>query len=243
MGSWRLSAFVLFLLQASMVCARLHYSVTPFLSRSSEAGTAISGRFPINKGGGEKKAIVFYPTTRLLVADTLKPTGQKVLESAPKVKRYPLPLKSRNFRTGQLLPFFEARDIRGELFNLKATRGKVVVVNFWFISCAPCRREMPELNALVASYEDTSRVQFISIALDPKDKLDTFLATSPFSYRVIDNGRALANRYGVLSYPTHVVLDQEGRIAFHSVGYAALTSPWLRKTIDRLLRQSAPVHP
>ncbi|MEJ7911771.1 MAG: TlpA disulfide reductase family protein [Chitinophagaceae bacterium] len=176
-------------------------------------------------------------------ADTIKTdTARLPRPSASSSKRYPLPLKSRNFKNGQLLKFFQANDIQEELFSLKAARGNIVVMNFWFIRCTPCRREMPELNALVAQYQNNPKVQFISIALDQRKELEEFLAASPFSYKVIGNGRALANAYGVLSYPTHVVADSDGRVAFHSVGYAPETGLWLRRTIDRLLQKEL-VHP
>ncbi len=175
-------------------------------------------------------------------ADTIKKDTANFVRPAAGRKRYPLPLKSRNFRNGQQLKFFQAKDIRDEVFNLKAARGNIVVINFWFIACTPCRREMPELNALVAQYQNNPKVQFISIALDQKKELEVFLAASPFSYRVIDNGRALANGYGILSYPTHVVADSEGRVAYHSVGYAPESALWLRRTIDRLLQKEV-LHP
>ena len=48
---------------------------------------------------------------------------------------------------------------------------KVVVINLWFTSCAPCIEEMPELNKLVKEYENNDAVLFLALALDEIDDL------------------------------------------------------------------------
>jgi len=47
----------------------------------------------------------------------------------------------------------------------------------------------------------------------------------------------IANKNKVDQYPTHVILDQEGKIAFNSISYNAVTGYWLRKTINELKKQ------
>lgn len=41
----------------------------------------------------------------------------------------------------------------GSTFNLAALRGKVVMVNYWATWCAPCRKEMPKLDAFYKKYQ------------------------------------------------------------------------------------------
>ncbi len=73
---------------------------------------------------------------------------------------------------------------------------------------------------------------FVAIALDDKQKLETFLKDNPFNYRVIPNGGDIAKDNDVAQYPTHVILDKEGKIIFNTVSYNAVTGYWLRKTIE-----------
>lgn len=148
--------------------------------------------------------------------------------------KLPKPPDSKYFKTGAKIQSFSEKDMGGEKFNLKdlAATGKIVVLNFWFINCPPCRMEIPQLNEMVASYHNNKDVVFIAIALDDRYALDQFLKTLPFDYHIIDNGRYIASQYGIISYPTHVVLNKEGKVQFHTSGLGSGTVTWLRKSID-----------
>jgi thiol-disulfide isomerase/thioredoxin len=162
-------------------------------------------------------------------------------EIAARIGKAPPPRETPYFTTGAEFKPFKTTDIENQKINLKETRGKVVVLNFWFIDCAPCRKEMPDLNDMVEAFKGNDSVLFISIALDPKAKLEEFLKAFTFRYKVIDNGRFLAEKYGIKSYPTHVIIDQEGKVAFHTMGLGPQTVYWIRKTITGLLEKELAV--
>jgi thiol-disulfide isomerase/thioredoxin len=50
-------------------------------------------------------------------------------------------------------PEFDVVAVDGKRLKLSALKGKVVVLNFWFIGCAPCIAELPALNKLVDEYK------------------------------------------------------------------------------------------
>lgn len=147
----------------------------------------------------------------------------------------PKPPESKFFTTGKKITSFSERDMNGNKFVLKDLQGKVVVLNFWFINCPPCRMEIPQLNELVVSYRQNPDVVFIAIALDEKYEIQEFLKANPFLYHIIDGGRYIASQYGITLYPTHVVLDKEGKAVFHSSGLSRGTVPWIKKSIDASL--------
>ncbi len=174
-------------------------------------------------------------------ADPADPHSERVLVQLPKeeweamMTRLPPPRPSAAFRTGQVFLPFEAKDMGGKTWNVAEMKGKIVVMNFWFINCGPCRREMPELNELAQSFATNNNIQFISIALDRPEALDSFLVQNPFRYAVIPDGRDLARQYNIRSFPTNLVIGPDGKVAFHTSGWASHTVPWLRKWIYQLL--------
>jgi peroxiredoxin len=147
------------------------------------------------------------------------------------------PQESKYFKTGETVSTFKTTDINGNKINLKDLLGKVVVFNFWFINCPPCRQEMPELNQLVNDYKDSTNVVFIGVALDDKNALKDFLEKTQFDYTIIDNGGFIANRYGVKSFPTHLIIDKAGKVYYHTSGYSMVTVHWVRKSIKELLEE------
>ena len=159
-------------------------------------------------------------------------------ENATREAHLAKPEESKFFRTGEKLHSFSERDMHGTKYQLKQLIGKVVVLNFWFINCPPCRQEIPVLNDIVDSYKENKDVVFIAIALDQRYDLEQFLKTSPYHYNIIDNGRYIASQYGVTLYPTHVVIDRNGKVLFHTSGLSGGTIPWLKKSIESALAAS-----
>ncbi len=153
---------------------------------------------------------------------------EKVLENLPK------PPESKFFRTGGKFVHFKTTDINDNKINTKDLAGKIIVLNFWFINCPPCRMEMPELNKLSDTYKSDSSVVFFAIALDKKYDIEQFLKNTRFGYTIIDNGRFIADQYNITSYPTNVIIDQKAKVYFHSSGLSTSTVPWLKKSIDKL---------
>ena len=161
----------------------------------------------------------------------------KILSAAELEKKQaslPKPKETAIFKTGGNIKPFLAADINGKEIDLEHLRGKIVVLNFWFINCSPCRIEMPELNTLVDSFDSRDKIVFISIALDSKADLQNFLKASTFKYDVIGDGGNIAAQYGVGSYPTHVILNRDGKVYFHTSGLAMNTIYWLRRSIKEL---------
>lgn len=151
----------------------------------------------------------------------------------------PKPRESTFFRTGNTLRSVKMVTMDGKKYNLKELTGKVVVLNFWFINCPPCRMEIPHLNKMTDGYKNREDIVFLAIALDQSYELKEFLKELPFNYGIVDGGGYIAEQYGVKAFPTHVVLDKEGKITFHTMGYGAGTVPWLKKSIDAALGPQA----
>ncbi|MEO7213776.1 TlpA disulfide reductase family protein [Mucilaginibacter sp.] len=139
------------------------------------------------------------------------------------------------FPIGEKKELFSAKDVDGNKVDFKALAGKVIVLNFWFIACEPCKQEIPELNKLVANNPD---VVFIGIGLDLKYEIKDFLKVTPFNYRQIYDAREDCNRYGINSYPTNVVIDKKGVTRYSSSGFGGGSLTYLKKTIEEVTAEN-----
>ncbi|WP_342646021.1 TlpA disulfide reductase family protein [Mucilaginibacter sp. CSA2-8R] len=147
----------------------------------------------------------------------------------------PKPNESENFKVGDMLRPFKDKDITNEKIDTKKLLGKVIVLNFWFINCPPCRQEIPDLNELADSYKNNPDVLFVAIALDEAYDIKQFIKKQPFNYHIIENGRYHADKYKLHLYPTNVVIDKAGKIAFSSVSFNMGNTHWMKKAINEAL--------
>ena len=107
---------------------------------------------------------------------------------------------------------FSVTTIDGEDIVLSELRGKVVVLNFWFTTCLPCLKEIPELNKLVEN-NDIDDVIFIGFAREGREALVGFFEKyGDFKYKIVPNSYDVAGDYRVLGWPQSIVIDKDGNI-------------------------------
>jgi len=130
-------------------------------------------------------------------------------------------------------PDFTAPNMDGKVVKLSDLRGKIVVLNLWFINCPNCLSEIKELNQLVAEYKDNKEVVFIAPAASKKADLEAFLKKNPLSYQIIPNAALLIiSKFGTpdksgninVPFPMHYVLDREGNVVVKVEGTMGIAS-------------------
>lgn len=129
---------------------------------------------------------------------------------------------------------FTAKGLDGKTYDLATLKGKVVVLNFWFIGCAPCRIEIPGLNTLVKEFAQKD-VVFLALALDDEKDLKEFLKKTPFTYTIVPKAWEVSQKYGVEGYPTHIVIDRNGMNIGRLAGGSETRHEDLRPLIERAL--------
>jgi peroxiredoxin len=119
---------------------------------------------------------------------------------------------------------FDAKDIDGQSVSSKAMRGKVVVLNFWYASCPPCRAEAKYLKQSYSKYASQG-VDFVGVNVrDQKGTAEAFDRNFKIPYPTVldaDTGTmqlALSGSIAPNSVPTTIVLDKKGRIAARVLG-------------------------
>jgi peroxiredoxin len=143
---------------------------------------------------------------------------------------------------GATPPDFISQFINGDPVHLHQLKGRVVVLNFWFVECVPCINEMPDLNKIIAKYEGKG-VDFIAITYNSKEQILDFLKKNRFDYDLITDAQSIIELYRVSAFPTHMVIDREGHITFKSSGYTSNLADRLGRSIDAVLARNARVKP
>ena len=117
-----------------------------------------------------------------------------------------------------LAPDFELETVDGDLVRLSDLRGEVVALNFWAIWCAPCRLEMPDLQARADAYGD--RLTVLGVNFDETaEEVDAFRQEVGVRFPLLlDPGGEVQRLYRVLGYPTTFFIDSEGVIRIQHLG-------------------------
>ena len=123
----------------------------------------------------------------------------------------------------QMAPDFTLVDIStGKPFNLKAQRGKVVLVDFWATWCGPCRMAIPHLIELQKQYRDKG-LQVVGVSLDQQGPavVKPFYQSWKMNYAVVvdDQGQVASQYGGIRSIPTALLIDKHGKVITGFVGY------------------------
>jgi len=112
---------------------------------------------------------------------------------------------------------FTLSDLQGKAWHLQELRGRVVLVNFWATWCPPCRKEMPDLDALYNKFKDQG---FVVLAISDEEaaKVSPYLAEHKVSYPVLlDPGRKVNDLFIVEGIPKSFVYDRSGKMVAQSI--------------------------
>src|ERR1700744_5049705 len=124
--------------------------------------------------------------------------------------------QASNLDSGKAIHFINMTDINGKKIKAGSLAGKIVVMNFWFIGCPPCRYEIPQLSKIADDYKNNKDVVFIAIATDSAGALREFLKNNTFNYQLIGDGAELHKKYGIKTCPLSLVINKDGTIIFNS---------------------------
>jgi peroxiredoxin len=114
---------------------------------------------------------------------------------------------------------FTLTDLQGKSWHLRDRdlAGKVVLVNFWATWCPPCRKEMPDLEALYEKYKDQGFV-ILAISDEESAKVSPFIADRKITYPILlDPGSKVHELFVVDGIPKSFVFNREGKLVAQSI--------------------------
>ncbi|MGB3077443.1 MAG: TlpA disulfide reductase family protein [Saprospiraceae bacterium] len=120
---------------------------------------------------------------------------------------------------GAILPEFGGTTVDGKIIDENYFKGKVTVLNFWFVGCQGCEKEMPGLNKVVEKYKSLP-VNFLAIGRNNEQEIRDFLMQRAFNFTQLPNGTPIVDNVFKLKwgYPFTIVVDQHHKIIFTSLG-------------------------
>ncbi len=167
----------------------------------------------------------------------------RVAERYPKTpagREAALMAKAARLAVGQpMVTLAPAKDSAGKPLDLARLRGRVVLLDFWAVWCAPCRQDVPALVALHRAREaDGLTIVSISVDRDPK-VWRRFVDEQAMTWRhhapLVGWRNPLAERFLVDTIPHTILVGRDGRV--RAIGLRGET---LRAAIDEALAAPAP---
>jgi len=143
-------------------------------------------------------------------------------------------------RVGSAAPDFTLFSLAGPPVSLHEQQGKVVLINFWATWCAPCREEMP---ALQAAYENLADRGLVVLGVnwtqvDNLADVETFVTELGLTFPILldSDGTVSEDLYQVLGLPTSVLVGRDGTIRAVRIGILDLQE--LEGTLQTFLAES-----
>jgi peroxiredoxin len=122
---------------------------------------------------------------------------------------------------GTAAPDLAVHALNGQPVQLRQLRDSVVLLNVWATWCVPCRREVPELQALHQQYGGRGlRVVGLSVddAADASDVVE-FVKNYGLTYAIwLDPQQQVSARFGIPGVPASFLIDRSGLVRWRHLG-------------------------
>jgi peroxiredoxin len=138
---------------------------------------------------------------------------------------------------GSTAPDWTLYDAHGKRVSLSELKGKVVVLDFYFIGCAGCMASIKPLNAIYEKYKNKDLVIASLTARDSKKAVLDFEKRYQINYTGYIGAAGVVKAYHVTAFPTYYFIDREGEIQNAFVGYSDNFEEIVTTQIDNLLNK------
>lgn len=137
----------------------------------------------------------------------------------------------------KLAPEFSLASLQGKPLSLADYRGKLVLVNFWATWCAPCRKEMPGMEALYQRFKGRGLVVLaVSVDDGSKERVKAFVEKYRLSFPVaLDPDSKVSDLFEVAGLPASYLIDPQGKLLGHVTGIRDWNSPEAVTLVEAML--------
>lgn len=137
---------------------------------------------------------------------------------------------------GQVAPDFDLPALSGGRVRLSELRGRPVIINFWATWCTPCRKEMPEFQALAERYADSGLAVLGINVGESIIGVTEFVRSVGVTFPIlIDDKEAAQTAYKILPLPATFFIDRKGTV--RAVYQFQMNQVQMESEVQRLLAQ------
>lgn len=143
---------------------------------------------------------------------------------------------------GTRAPDFQAvtLDAHSTVKTLDDYKGQVVLLNIWATWCAPCRVEMPSIEALYKDYASKG-LKVVAVSIDDPGTEATIRAFAQqygLTFEILHDPQAkISEAYDISGYPETFIVGRDGVIRRKLMSATDWNSPDARALVDRLLAE------
>lgn len=136
---------------------------------------------------------------------------------------------------GTIAPDWTLYDVNGKQVSLSQLKGKVVLLDFYFIGCSNCMQSLKPLNAIYEKYKNKELVIASLTERDSKKAVLDFEKRYKIKYTGYINAADVVKSYHVTGFPTFYFIDKEGKIGNVFVGYNDDFEEKVTSVVNKLL--------
>ena len=126
-----------------------------------------------------------------------------------------------------LAPDFSLPTQDGGEWKMSEQRGKVIVMNFWTVTCRPCIQEMPTIELLAEITQDWGDVEVVAVSTDRNwAEVETIIPrTSPITSLLDAERKVVTEQFGTKLFPETWIIDADGLVRFRFDGALDWSDP------------------
>ena len=118
-------------------------------------------------------------------------------------------------KVGDRVGTFAVKDMQGKTWTDQNTKGRPLVLNFWYTGCGPCIKEMPELNTWLDACPE---VNYLAVTWNTADEIRSIIERRGFRFVQIAGDKSLWKMFGVQQTPMTVIIDKDGTVRKAVIG-------------------------
>ncbi|PZP50721.1 MAG: protein-disulfide isomerase [Pseudopedobacter saltans] len=141
-------------------------------------------------------------------------------------------------KIGQAVPSFSFELEPGKQARIENYKGKLTLINLFATWCPPCNTELPLMQKEIwDKHKDNPKFALLVFGREENwDKLNTFKANKGFTFPILpDVDRGVFGKFATQSIPRNILIDENGKIIYQSIGYGPKEFKQLEELIERQL--------